>query len=360
MTATERRELIQLFHRSEVDGKQAVFQRRFDLALSKNEADLQVVVRDGDPVALLCVERESSLSTVSVLRFSDRNHTATLAREILSRLIQEGAARGARIIQFVEDDETETLASALEDCGFRRIGGRWTKYVLDGVLRGAQVADLLAAVDYDEGSVHVRSLGASAENGTLDTRLAVERLLWPCKVAGLDVPTFVVPIRDGWAMKLFDSKLWQSDLFVADDELLLFRFENVYYSALAKGALEAPARILWYVSRGVDPSVTGRVRAVSYLDRVESGSARDLFARNRRLGVYGWDDLMRLARRDPDRRLIAIHFSGTELLKNAVPLSRLKRVVCGCGHPWNNLQSPLKVCPACFERIYVEGDSNAR
>jgi len=115
------------------------------------------------------------------------------------------------------------------------------------------------------------------------------------KIVDIEIPSFIVPIRPKWAMHLFDEGLANQTLFGSSPELS-FNRENVYYRAKHPKVVLAPARILWYVSKDKRFPDSMHIRAYSYLDECIINKPRELFRRFRRLGVYKWGDVFKVAK----------------------------------------------------------------
>jgi hypothetical protein len=183
--------------------------------------------------------------------------------------------------------------------------------------------------------------------------VALERTLWPAKITDTGLPCYVVPIQPRWAKDLFDRELASGTLFGAIPQLVL-NSENVYYRAARPGIVTSPARILWYVSQDKAYPGTMAVRACSYVDEVIVGSAKGLFRRFRRLGVYRWEDVHELAG-DPHGELMAFRFSKTELFTNAISWDDTQALLEQHGRRRSQFQGPLEVPEACFLDFYRRG-----
>lgn len=179
----------------------------------------------------------------------------------------------------------------------------------------------------------------------------LERRFWPAKVYGEGVSCYVIPIRPGWATHLFDEQLAAGDMFGAFAHLALNR-ENVYYRRIKNGAFQLPARILWYVSKEESLPGTMAIRACSRLVSVEIDSAKELFSRYRRLGIYEWRDVLKTAEDVPTGQIMALRFADTENFTNPVSLSTLQDLGIT-----SNFPSPTAVSEALFSRIYELGIS---
>jgi hypothetical protein len=158
-----------------------------------------------------------------------------------------------------------------------------------------------------------------------------------------------VPIRPEWTRHLVDERLSQEDLFGAKRDLALNR-EGVYYrSSRGAAKIEAPGRILWYVSRGPKS-----IRACSRLEEIVVGPPKDLYRRYRRLGVYEWDQVYETANNDIENEIMALKFTDTEHFENPVKWSKIQTVLEENGIK-TTLMTPERIPPSVFERIYTTG-----
>jgi hypothetical protein len=185
-----------------------------------------------------------------------------------------------------------------------------------------------------------------------DILLRVERALWPVKIRGLSIPTFIVPIRPEWAMHLFDAGIGAQHLFGGNPNLI-FRVENAYYRSSAPRVISAPGRILWYVSKHTGKyRDTEAIRACSYVDEVVVDRPKPLFTRFRRLGVYRWNDLFKLANRELKKEIMGFRFTKTEMLPRPVnkhALQKLWRERLGKNF---HIQCPIRISEELFFDLY--------
>jgi hypothetical protein len=182
--------------------------------------------------------------------------------------------------------------------------------------------------------------------------LELEKTLSPAKFTDFELPCYIIPIRPAWAAQLFDTRLAEQDLFGLPPELG-FRLENAYYRA-RNPQLSAPARILWYVSKADGRyRGAGAIRAASYLDEVVVDSPKVLFSRFRRLGIYRWQDLLKLTKEDLSGALMALKFSGTELLGRPILWEEIQTVLQDAIGRRDQLQRPLQITTDTFFRLYT-------
>jgi len=107
-----------------------------------------------------------------------------------------------------------------------------------------------------------------------------ERYAWPSKVFSGAIKSYMVPIKPEDARVLLGYEESQARLFEMHPRAAAAR-ENTYYMA-PRSFVEAPARIIWRVSGG---GVLGGVRAMSWLDEVDTGGPHRLFRKHRDSGV---------------------------------------------------------------------------
>ena len=108
-----------------------------------------------------------------------------------------------------------------------------------------------------------------------------ERYAWPSKVFSGAVTSYMVPIKPEFARVLLGYEEPQARLFETHLLAAVAR-DNTYYMS-PRPSLEAPARIVWWVSGG--GAMTGGVRAISWLDDVETGDPYRLYRKYRHRGV---------------------------------------------------------------------------
>lgn len=184
-----------------------------------------------------------------------------------------------------------------------------------------------------------------------NTATYIERLFHPCKIVDAEIPSFIIPIQAKWAVDLFDSELASQTIFGARKDLA-FNCEAVYYrSVLNSGGLSAPSRVLWYISD--DPKYIGTqsLRACSKIDEIITGTPKELHRQFRRLGVYDFEQILKIAKNNIDNKIMAIRFSYTELLKSPIPLQSIQQIL-------NNkvtFPSPYKISISAFETLYNNG-----
>lgn len=297
---------------------------------------------------------------IALLRMSRGPVANTLVRYILFHSLSQAANEKRPITSVTDPYRDEIVLSALNEDGFRTIGQQAFKIGLPIAVSASELSEYLLSLNLPsaEAQAHCEELSklllAPTLAANLETTNEIERVLWPAKIVDAYVPTFLIPIRPEWAKELFDETLAGQTLFGAKQELGLSR-EGVYYRSKNPSAgLTAPARILWYVSYNSRVSGSGHLRACSRLENVVIDRPKSLFRQFRRLGIYDWQHVFDLAKRDLETEIMALRFSDTELFTNPLEWNDLQNILrrFGCK---TQLQSPVSVSRELFGELYRHG-----
>lgn len=354
---TEDVDLVVETFRDSAQEKASEFRKAVLHCLSKpREIEARFVLdRDQRPVLLGVYDRTRlDLLDVAMLRSTDHSLAPTMVRNFL-RATLEAATREKRSLVVVSDmGAGVSELEALIEFGFVEIAGKWVKTTLRllGTFHALRTAvETATSTIPDETLAEVSRLAIEAAETSDDPKAVamLEARFWPAKVTVSALPTFIVSIRAEWAQHFFDDDLASQFLFGTRDELLL-GIEGVYYCSAKHRHLTAPARILWYVSKGNEGEGSMSIKACSRLEEVVIGKPKELFKRFRRLGVYQWKDVFQTAKKDLARDLLAFRFSMTERFSKPFPLDRLEAL--DIRHP---LLSPRLISDAQFATIYSHG-----
>ena len=302
-----------------------------------------------------CDRSRNDFLEVTTLRATEHTLGPTMVRNFL-RATLEAATRESRNFVVISDTGTgQAELEALVEFGFVETGGKWAKPTFRmvgdlGALRQAVFASTTAMSD--KPLVEAIRLAIEAAEGTTTTPeviAAIESRFWPAKVTSSTLPTFIVSIRAEWAQHFFDDELASQFLFGTREELLL-GIEGVYYCSAHHRHLTAPARILWYVSKGNDGAGSMSIKACSRLEEVVIGKPKEVFKRFRRLGVFQWKDVFQASKNDLTNDILAFRFSMTERFSKPFPLDRLEAL--DVRQP---LLAPRRISDAQFATIYSHG-----
>ncbi len=274
---------------------------------------------------------------VPLLRIPKATLDRTMARHLLLHAIQSNAAEGRPRLVVEDPFVTPLVAEALIELGFTRGDRGWVRHTPRHI--GAR-ADLIRVIQNSGGNIDAIASMTAGE---------AEAQLWPAKVTGEGISSFIVPIRSGWAAQLFDARLAAGDLFGALARLALNR-ENVYYRRPKNGQFSLPARILWYVAKDAEEPGTMTIRACSRLLSFEVGPAKILFGRYRRIGVYEWPQILETADGDKMGDIMALRFADTELFATPVEVPVLRGLGIKSLFP-----SPTAITEDQFTEVYRRG-----
>lgn len=299
------------------------------LTITRNGAGSQIILFGW-------LEKEEEIQII-LLRYVSDPLAATLLRQVLMSLLMECEARIAtRFVRLIDPVASVQVNSALNELGFSKTANGWIKPLLRGFVSTSDAIQLLTQY-------------ASTE--AIQDPDSLETAIWPGKIEDIE-NCYLVPIQAQWAKHFFDTDLANNDLFGAHEHLH-HGVEAVYYSA-TQMKMRAPGRILWYVSQGPEALGSMKVKAVSRLREVVHGSAKELFRRFRRLGVFEWPHLWKLAKKSHESRLTGMRFSHTEQLP--FPLDSVKLTGLGLPPPY---VSPRPVSLLIFRHCYNAATKNS-
>lgn len=324
--------------------------------------ETDIVQSAGRPLALIVHGRQNQQQLeIPIFRVVRDTLSATLARHLVLRSVLV-SSREERVLTKITDSHlSNDVVDTLREMGFVFTCDFWIKANLPVVetVNGAVSRLSSLSVDFPQLRKYFQQIADTLTTAysisNIKTMLQIERFLWPAKFTDIDIPAFVVPIRPEWAMHLFDPHIASQDLFGGEPSLI-FNVENVYYRSNRPKVLAAPARILWYVSRGRGKfQGTMAIRASSYLDEVVIGAPKPLFSQFRRLGVYRWEDVFNIAKDRTNQEIMAFRFSNTEVFSNPISRNELQEIWKEETGGMFHLQTPIAIPKDRFFRIYKLG-----
>jgi len=346
--------------------KLAAFERRLHSALCRPTVGTGYLVEDtcGERLGLvaLCQENDQ-IFTIPFFRVKRGTLAPTLARGLAMLLLKEvvGQREGLSLMILTDPYVDNWAGLALCELGFSKSDRAWVKISCGGINAPKTLAQEIRSFEM-KCSVH-RSICAdvarvletcAGEDVSSDFLVKTEQRIWPGKLRTSGLPNFIVPIQPRWAIHLFDEDLARQNLFGAASTPAL-SCENVYYRAKDPQVLQAPGRILWYVSEDKGYQGSKSIRACSILHEVATGKAKDLFSRFQRLGIYNWDDVRRTAKGDPNGQIMAFRFAMTHTFAKPILWEEVQRILLAQVGTEPPLSTPLRVPQACFEAIYKTG-----
>jgi GNAT superfamily N-acetyltransferase len=320
------------------------------------------VIRDSfrDVLGIRVIESVSDDELkIAFLRVRPGELSETLFRHLIDQSVLHADSLKKSVLYALASDFPTRRANEFTDAGFIKAGDVWVKLNYSFCSSVTDILEWLSQLPSKVPAVsdHVKILTRHLrEQSTLMDWDAVERLIWPGRIVDVEIPCFIVPIRPAWAKQLFDSDLARQDLFGAEASLALCH-ENVYYrSARPTGGLIAPARILWYVSKGSGRDVGAMsIRACSSIEEVQVGKPKTIFKRFRRLGVYRWSHLSKITAGDITKDVMAIRFGRTNEFRTPVAWKEIQRTLENLTGKGNPLVSPVRVAADVFAALYRKG-----
>ena len=352
--------LVKEFQQDQLGEKRSSLRERLARVMSTPDTrTATVMLEEGHPV-LLMSERTTPTGSLEteVLRVTNGPLGATLADFAVSQILARAVNLDVRTISIVDPYLSSSISEALLGLGFIHDRNVWYRAVLRKIARYEELMKLLLARASGVQSLqdHYRELSDvfqdAMKEGDIEVLCGVERSIWPAKIAGTAIPSFVVPIKPGWAADLFDHELAGSRLIRAEANLL-FRSENVYYTGAPRGILKTPGRILWYVSQNRNVQGTKAIRAASSLEEVVSLSPKDVYRRFRRFGIYTWKDVELISK--GRSRVTALRFGRTEVLPNPISWERLQDTLRKIEGKTNQFQRATRIETATYDALYAEG-----
>lgn len=297
------------------------------------------LLRDGDDVAIVRTMRNDLPRTISIplARVATSPNRTLYGRFLIADTLAKAVDMNQDVVEFKSSSISPYLRPELLDMGFTVLPDRLARFCFSRTLSREEALDRIAALS-------PQSRFSYEDMSDLE----LERHCSPLSLAA-EQSYFLIPIRRGYALSLFDTQLSASDL-IGGDPTVLLRWDNVYYRVKsAHRMLKPPARLLWYVSRPEK-----QIIAVSHLDSVTIDTPGELLKRFKRFGVLKWKTLYKMCDYDASTELMALRFSHTSLFRERIPLSKLRAVYREHG-AGVFLQGPSRIPAKVFHDIYRLG-----
>lgn len=360
--------LTNYFQCEEQGETKAEFQQQLRRFLAESDKFECWVVREGENqlLALIVYGRlQKHELEIPMLRVGSNPLSGTLARHLIFKSILRSAREQRQFTRITDSYLAETVMTAIQETSsFRRVKNGWLKINLAVTETASELSQRLITLGSTFGQEYQICLqfaeNLNTENIITDEQASVdiERFLFPAKIIDAEIPTYIISIQPRWAADLFDEKLAIEAILGRKPELA-FNSEAVYYRSVKNSrGLQAPCRILWYVSgtqkegkgKGYRKAELQSVRACSYVDEVVIGKPKDLYQRFQRLGVYKLSDIENV-KQDKDGNIMAIRFSDIELFDFPITSKKIREI------SGNNLSflCPEIISHECFIRVYNLG-----
>ncbi|MGJ8697713.1 MAG: GNAT family N-acetyltransferase [Verrucomicrobiaceae bacterium] len=292
------------------------------------------ILRASDLTVGIRVLRKSGDSELelSFIRLSrESTNPDIFQRFLLADTIKSASEQGREIIKLTDTRSEALFGSALDHLGFARVGLFFVRLIIPEVTDRSRAARI------------TQKLGFQDLSSFSDEQM--ERLCAPMQISPRRL-FFMIPIIPNFARQMLDDRAAQQDMFAEKAQVFL-RTENVFYRTHSRHhMLNAPARILWYVSGEV-----GELIAVSDLDQVVSGEAKQLFKTFKKFGVLDWREVLEVCQASAHQKIMALKFSNTHPFEKPLPLKLLRQIFSDQGHSLV-LQSPCQVSREVAQKLF--------
>ena len=309
-----------------------------DSLLVEPTCELEVLWSANEPVALrVLTYRSPRTLTLSLGRMAITHDRSLFGRFLISDVVYKAIRKNRDMVKFQASALPLSLVQGLSEMGFTKCNDDFVRFCFTRFLDPEGVLSEIASI-FPESMNTYRDMG----------HLELERSCSPLTSAP-DQNHFLIPIRQGYALNLFDRQQSAYDLFGGTPEVLL-RWSNVYYRAANfHRMLKAPGRILWYISGD-----TKEIVAVSQLDEVVIDTPKALFREFAKHGTLRWEDLYEMCGQDTSKELMALRFSHTFPLRRRVALGEVWTVF-GEDGLGRSLQAPRQLQPTTFRKLFQLG-----
>ncbi|MGW3890436.1 GNAT family N-acetyltransferase [Micromonospora chokoriensis] len=300
----------------------------------------------GELVAAYATTAISGRLRVPLLRVANQPLADTLARQLLFRLRQSARDAGLPMIQVSDPHLSPQVRLAAVGDGFMEA---------DGTLYGYAIASVGSATEVEQAAITAAREAGLPEPVPLRSRMPavaaaeLERIWWPIKIVDSELPTYLIPIQQPFSTQLLGVP---ASIFPRRDALGISR-EHVYYRSPGGTRPQAPARLLWYMSKGGHTTQQpAAIIACSQLDEVVAAPSDELYDRFQHLGVWDRSTVHHAARNGITQ---ALRFTNTEIFPRPVARQIFRRLALEHGGPATAPQQPTRIPAALFAALYQEG-----
>ena len=320
--------------------KQGKFREKLGYFLaSPNHYECQLLRYKNKVVAIRVLSSDSDkILTAPLVRLSHSvDQEVLFGRFLIADTASKAIGENLDMVKFNSLGLTPRLVTDLLEMGFTKCKDDFVKFCFSRCLENTEV---LSAID----ELCPESIGNYRNMSDLE----LERHCSPLSLA-TNQNYFLIPIRPGYALSLFDYHQSSADLFGGNPNVLL-RWYNVYYRKKTHYNMIVPSgRILWYVSNPIKQIVS-----ISRLDEVMLGTPKELFKKFKKFGILEWDNLHKMCDGDISQELMALKFSHTFPFRKRVSLD-LIRDIYQADNVGLCVQSPSKIPPETFRKLFRLG-----
>ena len=284
------------------------FRARLNSWLSRpTQFRCELFMSGNDVLALRIQSRESDRSfTVHLLRVGRSNNQQRISKLLITDSISYAVEKNLDTVVYDRPAVSLDLIPHLQEMGFTEVGEVYVRFCFSRILSRCDTLSAISQLYPD----------ASPEYGGMSD-LELESRCSPLSLASIDQKSYLVPIRPGYALNLFDREesgynplRWRYS-FIATIRQCVLPKEN------APPYAHGTSRILWYVS-----GRKKQIVAVSHLDTVEIDSPKALFNRYKKYGILEWRDIYNMCDGDVSTELMVLKFSNTFPFESRYRLTR--------------------------------------
>ena len=320
--------------------KQGKFREKLEYFLaSPNHYECRLLRYENKVVAIRVLSSDSDkILTAPLVRLSHSvDQEVLFGRFLIADTVSKAIGENLDMVKFDSLGLTPRLVTDLSEMGFTKCKDDFVKFCFSRCLERTEV---LSAID----ELCPESIGNYRNMSDLE----LERHCSPLSLA-TNQNYFLIPIRPGYALSLFDYRQSSADLFGGNPNLLL-RWDNVYYRKKTHHNMLVPSgRILWYVSKP-----RKQIVAISRLDEVEIEIPKVLLKKFKKFGILEWKELYEMCSGDPSKELMALKFSHTFPFRKPVSLDAIREVYIE-DNVGPGLQSPSKIPLERFCKLFQLG-----
>lgn len=311
---------------------------------TKKHSFFHIVVKDQE-IGICAQSKVEKELIIRMLRLKKTiKHLHTLSAHIVENILYSSNSAGIGNIIVTDKSSGRLVDSALIDTGFQKRNGCFTKPMGSGFIRSIDALEKI-------GLEPSRNFTSSSMD-----LLELENTLWPAKILDLNIPIYIFPIKPKWAKKLISN--WGHQLSLTETSNIMLQTRRVYYRSKQGLRIDFPARIIWYASENDQHGLGKCGIGLSLINHVEIGPAKELFKKYERFGVYTWKDLLKTAKNDPAKHLMAIVFAKTELFKKTLDFHLISETIQTIEGRVFNPVSPFAISQESFREMYRLGTSH--
>ncbi|MFV0267369.1 MAG: GNAT family N-acetyltransferase [Draconibacterium sp.] len=339
--------------KSEGELKNELQERIEKLVKESVDSELKVVLNPkNETIAVWGNKINENELFVPLLRVVDNNLSMTLFSQLMTDIVEFSILHNLSRIVISEKYISKDWLNIIQARGFSKIEENWVKIVLNDFISSNQLLKKYPFIK-DHLEPDILKVISSNDNPELKQSLLyeIERRFFPLKIADLEMPCYIIPIKPYWASQLFDKLAASQMIFGANPEKI-WNHENVYYRNIKPVTEKFPARILWYVSSQDSYSRQKSIVATSYLNDMTVDKVKKQFRKYKKFGIYEWKDIYELAKYEIENEVKAIVFSNTEVFQKVIPFDKVTEILLSKGFKRNTFTSPLEVNKDVFKSVY--------